>query len=180
MPESNTENYGQWLRKARNAKGWKQAELAEKSGISGQQISNIETGRSPNPQAATRAKLEKALDDVAPEAVVTETQNEQSVENLGALQDFDPYAKADLPKCTGVYVFYDITDRPVYVGRATERDISQRVPEHYEKFWFKPPVVDRGAYIQIDDGELCKKVEQVLIRFLKSNALFNKQGVDRE
>jgi len=77
-------------------------------------------------------------------------------------------------------VFYDITDRPVYVGRATERDIAQRVPEHYEKFWFRPPVVDRGAYIQIDEADLCKKVEQVLIRFLKSNALFNKQGVDRE
>jgi hypothetical protein len=54
------------------------------------------------------------------------------------------------------------------------------VKEHYEKFWFKRPVVDRDAYIQIDEEDLCGQVEQVLIKFLKSNAVFNKRHVDRE
>jgi hypothetical protein len=57
---------------------------------------------------------------------------------------------------------------------------GDRVPEHYEKFWFRRPVVDRGAYVQIQEEDLCSKVEQVLIKFLKSNALFNKQYVERE
>lgn len=170
--------FGDWLRSKRDAKGWTQQELAERSGVSGQQISNIEIGRSPNPRAATRERLQRALEAEAPARVVEKAEAEQRIPNLGVLQDFDPYAD-DLPECSGVYVFYDITDRPVYVGKTTERNIGARVKEHHEKFWFKRPVVTHGAYIEIADADLCGKIEQVLIKFLKSNAVFNKQYVER-
>jgi excinuclease UvrABC nuclease subunit len=107
-------------------------------------------------------------------------EREQEVVGIGSLTDFDPYDDESLPESSGVYVFYDITDRPVYVGKSSKRSIRTRVREHYEKFWFKRPVVDRGSYITIDDETLCTQIEQILIKFLKSNALLNKQHVDRD
>lgn len=172
--------FGDWLRKARATMGWSRQKLAQESGVSGPGIYNLEVGNSRNPQEATRKKLEKALGETAPSTLTAEAAREQEVVGLGTLVDFDPYADDSLPDCPGVYVFYDITDRPVYVGKASKRPIRKRIREHYEKFWFRRPVVDRGSFIRIDDGALCDQVEQVLIKFLKSNALLNKQHVDRE
>jgi transcriptional regulator with XRE-family HTH domain len=174
------QSFGEWLRSEREKKGWTQGELAEQSGVSSQQISNIETGGSPNPQSKTREKLRKALSAELPKEVIEATERQEEIPDLGSLVDFDPYEEEALPEVTGVYVLYDLTERPVYVGKATKRTIAERIPEHYVKFWFKRPVVDRAAYIQVDDEALCGKLEQVLIKFLKSNALLNKQYVDRE
>lgn len=171
----------EWVRSQRDEKGWTVAELAEESGVSIPQIYNLESGRSRNPQSKTRLRLEKAFDAAMPEATpaVEAPGVEPQDVGLGALQDFDPYAESDLPDCSGVYVLYDISDRPVYVGRATKRTIAQRLPEHYEKFWFKRPVVSHAAFISIADEKLCMQIESVLIRFLKSNAVLNRQHVSR-
>lgn len=172
--------FGEWLLKERERKQWSRLELAQKSGVSQPQIFNLEKGNSRNPQESTRKKLEKALGSKAPIGVTAEAAREQEVVGLGSLTDFDPYDEESLPTCPGVYVFYDITDRPVYVGMASRRAIRNRIREHNEKFWFRRPVVDRGSYIRIEDPALCSQVEQVLIRFLKSNALLNKQHVDKD
>jgi hypothetical protein len=47
-------------------------------------------------------------------------------------------------------------------------------------FWFKSPIVEKGAYVHIKDSKLRHQVEQILIKFLKSNAVLNKQSVERE
>ncbi len=75
-------------------------------------------------------------------------------------------------------MFYDVSDRPVYVGKA--KNIKIRVSSHEEKFWFKYPIVSHAAYVEIKDEQLRHQVEQVLIKFLKSNAVINKQSVDRD
>jgi len=93
------------------------------------------------------------------------------------LTDFDPHDDDDLPEVAGIYVFYDVSDRPVYVGKA--QNIAKRVGDHSEKFWFKYPIVSHAAYIEIVDKELRHQVEQILIGFLKSNAVINKQSVTR-
>jgi excinuclease UvrABC nuclease subunit len=77
-----------------------------------------------------------------------------------------------------LYVFYDVSDRPVYVGKAEV--IKKRVSDHVDKFWFKYPIVSHAAYVEIKGTILRHQVEQVLIKFLKSNAVINKQSVDRE
>jgi excinuclease UvrABC nuclease subunit len=74
-------------------------------------------------------------------------------------------------------VFYDVSGRPIYVGKATV--IRDRVRNHHEKFWFKNPIVDHAAYIEIQDERLRTQVEQILIKFLKSNAVLNKHHVER-
>jgi transcriptional regulator with XRE-family HTH domain len=168
--------FGAWLIKARTEAGMSKAELADAAGISLPTIYNIESGRSSNPQDETKKRLEKALKAKIPEDVKSEIADEQEIVGLGSLKDFDPYG-ADVPTRPGVYVFYDVSDRPIYIGKA--ENISQRVRDHEEKFWFKRPIVDRAAFIEIKDSKLRHQVEQVLIKFLKSNAVINKQSVDR-
>jgi transcriptional regulator with XRE-family HTH domain len=171
--------FGDWLRQARLEERLTVAELADQSGVSVPAIYNLEAGRSRNPQLRTRERIARALGADVPAEIAREAQEQQEVAGIGPLTDFDPYEERDLPDCRGVYVFYDISDRPVYVGKAPRRSIRDRVRDHNDKFWFKRPVVNHAAYIQIDDENLCGQIEQVLIRFLKSNAVLNKQNVDR-
>lgn len=169
---------GAWLRKARAAAGLSVAELADASGLTRVAIYNIESGRSLNPRSESRARLAKALKTTVPGDVTKEAEQEQEVEGLGSLTDFDPHNDKDRPAAPGVYVFYDVSDRPVYVGKSQE--ISKRVGEHAKNaFWFRRPIVDHGAYLKIADPKLRHQVEQVLIKFLKSNAVLNEQSVDR-
>lgn len=169
-----------WLRDARKAKELTQKQLAKASGISAQQISNLETGRSRNPQQDTIELLKKALGSAPTADAMKEEVAATDIPGLGSLQDFDPYATERLPEVKGVYVFYDKTKRPVYVGRATKRPISKRVVEHSDKFWFKAPVVNSAFYLKIEDEALCKQTEQVLIKFLRTHLLLNKQSVETE
>lgn len=171
--------FGEWLRTARKERSWSRADLADRSGVSHMAIWNLENGRTSNPQRSTRARLEKALGIEVPADVTREAESEVQVQGLGSLVDFDPHDESALPSVPGVYVFYDISDRPVYVGMARKQAISERVRQHYDKFWFKRPIVSHGSYIEITDETLCAQVEQILIRFLKSNAVLNERMVDR-
>lgn len=58
---SSRDDFGEWLRREREARGCTRQELADLSGISAQQISNIEVGRTAHPQDGTRKKLRDAL-----------------------------------------------------------------------------------------------------------------------
>ena len=170
--------FGSWVRETRTAAGLTVPDLAEKSGVSIPQIYNIEAGRSTNPREQTRKKLETALDSKVPKAVTEVAAEDSSIEGLGPLTDFDPHDESDLPAVPGVYVFYDVSDRPVYVGKS--KSIKGRVKSHFEKFWFKYPIVSHAAYVEVKDEVLRHQVEQVLIKFLKSNAVINKQSVDAD
>ena len=111
-----SEIFGAWLSKARTAAGMSKSELAEASGLSLPTIYNLESGRSANPQDETRKRIEKALKTEIPKEVQKEAAEEQEIIGLGSLKDFDPHG-SDIPKLPGVYVFYDVSDRPVYIGK---------------------------------------------------------------
>lgn len=66
------------IRRARVDKGWSAGTLAEKSGISVEQIRNIESGRTRNPRAETLHKLAKVL-RVKPSEIDPMLQEEASV-----------------------------------------------------------------------------------------------------
>ena len=93
------------------------------------------------------------------------------------LIEFNPHDPKDYPTVGGIYVLYDISDRPLYIGQG--RSIDKRLRNHYDKFWFKPPIVQSTSYVQVDEKPLRERVEAVLIKFLKSNAVINKRLVDR-
>jgi transcriptional regulator with XRE-family HTH domain len=153
------------------------AELSEKSGVSMPAIYGLEAGRIENPRKETVRKLERALGEEAPSDVKEEMEEEANIEGLGSFTDFDPHDNENLPSASGVYVLYDISERPIYVGMGA--DISKRIKDHREKFWFKEPIVETGSYVEINDELLRRQLETLLIKFLKSNAVINKQSVDR-
>ena len=168
------DGFGAWLRQHRQSAGLTQQSLAKEAGVSQMTISLIESGKTPNPRRSTREQLAKALgssltDELAEGAP---EQAELELAGVGDFRDFNPHDEQDWPEAAGVYVFYDISDRPVYVGKA-ER-IRSRVKSHEQKFWFKNPIVETGAYAEIADETLRDQVETLLIRFLKSNAILNK------
>ncbi len=169
--------FGAWLKRAREKSSLSVPALAKKAEVTPAAIYNLESGRSTNPQVSIRKRLEAALGKDTPDDVIDEAKREQAVEGLGSLIDFDPYSQDDLPVYGGVYVLYDISDRPIYVGQG--QVIKKRILAHSKKPWFLPGIVHTAAYIQIEEVKLRRQVEEILIRFLKSNAIMNKQHVER-
>lgn len=164
-----------WLARALTKRNMTAHELSKTSGISAPTIYNLLNGGAQNPQQRTLKRLEKALHDKF------EREDEagaKEVPGIGELVDFNPHDPADHPNKPGVYVFYDISGRPIYVGKAN--DIADRVDDHKEKFWFKQPIVETAAYIEIGDKKLRDQVETVLIQFLKKNAVINKNKTARD
>ena len=166
-----------WLSRTRLERKMSVPELAAKAELSAPAIYNIESGRITNPRAETIRRLEAALEEKVPSETREEIREEATVEGVGEFFEFDPLNRGDWPDVPGIYVLYDISERPVYVGQGSS--IKKRIQDHEEKFWFKSPIVSTAAYIKIPDGDLRKKIETILIRFLKRNAVINKQHVER-
>jgi len=167
-----------WLTKARLAGKLSVPELAQKSGITPPAIYRIEQGVTRNLRKKTREQLEKALGSAMPKDALEEVEGEAAVEGLGKLEDFDPHVDEERPDEPGIYVLYDISERPIYVGEGAK--VRARIRDHEEKFWFKRPIVESASWIKIGDDKLRRQIETLLIKFLKSNAVINKQNVVRE
>lgn len=175
--EGDPSAFATWLVRTRINKGFSVAELANKSSVAIPTIYAIESGRINNPRQKTVGKLERSLGEKVPADTAAETEEQATIEGLGELVGIDPHVDDDVPAVPGIYVFCDINERPIYVGESG--NIKHRLRDHRDKFWFRPPIVDTGAYIKIGDKDLRRKIETILIRFLKSNAVLNKQKVDR-
>jgi transcriptional regulator with XRE-family HTH domain len=171
--------FGEWLRTERMLRTLSRTELAAISGVSRMQISNLERGRTRNPQPTTREKLARALEVHVPAEVAIEAEREIAVEWFRSLTAFDPHDDESLPLTAGVYVFYDISGTPIYVGMSPRHPIRDRVREHYEKFWFKKPIVDRASYIAVQDENLCAQIAMVLLRLLKSNVALTQRLIEQ-
>ena len=168
---------GAWLNKHRLEQELSVPELADKAGLSPVAVYNIESGRSQNPQRKTVTKLEAALGKhLSPEAK-KEAKEEATIEGVGEWFNFDPHNQSDWPAVAGIYVLYDISDRPLYVGQG--QNIATRLRDHHQKFWFRAPIVQHAAFVGVDNKSLREQIEKVLIKFLKSNAVLNQQNVDR-
>lgn len=177
-PTTGGTSYGDWLSGTRVEHGMSRVELAAQSGVSAPQIWNIETGATANPRASTRRRLEQALGARPPEAIVEAVEQEAEIAGVGQFIDFDPHDENDYPSEPGVYVFYDISDRPIYVGESG--NIKNRIRnDHTEKFWYRTPIVENASYVRVDDQTLRRQLESTLIKFLKSNAVVNQRGVER-
>lgn len=170
--------FGVWLSKARTEHQWTPAQLGEKAGVSVPTIYNIESGRVKYPNQSTIKRLEKALGETLDRDIQEQMGAEASIAGLGALEDFDPHSPEDSPEGPGVYVIYDVSNRPIYVGES--KDVKRRINEHRDKFWFRSPITHSASYVRISDKNLRRQVEAVLIKFLKNNAVINQQQVDRE
>jgi hypothetical protein len=114
----------------------------------------------------------------APRDVVEAAEQQAEISGVGQFVDFDPHDENDFPSEPGVYVFYDVSDRPIYVGESG--DIKKRIRSgHTDKFWYRSPIVDKASYVRVDDQLLRRQIENALIKFLKSNAVINQRQVER-
>jgi transcriptional regulator with XRE-family HTH domain len=165
-----------WLSRAMAKKDLTAPEVARRAGVSIPTIYNLLSGRAENPQARTLAAIERAVDQKFESSERSDSVPDSG--GVGELIDFDPHDDSQIPGKGGVYVFYDIAQRPIYVGQAT--NIARRISDHKEKFWFRRPILEFGAYIEIQDKKLRNQVETVLIQFLKNNAVINKNKRARE
>lgn len=171
--------FGDWLQAEMQKKGLKIADLVARTGITHTGIWNIVKGNTVSPRQETREKLAAALGAVVPPAIQSEIK-EQSTPLPGyEWVDFTPGDLETVPQESGVYVFYDVTDRPVYVGKSSS-NVRVRVRDHMTRFWFQAPLVVRGAFLSVPDPDMCLKIETVLIRFLGKHALLNVKGVVRD
>ena len=170
---------GVWLYEARKTKNFTMEKLSKTARVSITTINNIENGYTENPRKDTIERLQKALSVDVPEESLRASNEASEITGLGHLTDFSPdlTAKSEWPSVSGVYVLYDISDRPVYVGQS--RNIAKRLKEHSDKFWYREPIVKYASYVPIEDNDLRRQTEDILIKFLKSNAVLNKHQVDR-
>lgn len=169
--------FSAWVERNRSKKNWTRPELASRAGVTAPTIYSIESGKTSNPQKRTRKRLEHAFGEDLPSDIRTETHRNSNIEGFGELVDFNPYDPNDLPNVGGVYVFYDVSERPMYVGMAA--NIKRRIGDHKDRFWFKPPIVETASFVQISEDNRRREIEKLLIKFLKSNAVINQQNVDR-
>jgi transcriptional regulator with XRE-family HTH domain len=169
--------FGAWLNRERIQAALSVSQLAELAGVAAPTIYGIESGRIGNPRDSTQAAISRAIGKPIPQEVSDELKDQASIEGIGELVDFDPNTESDIPTEAGVYVLYDITERPVYVGQAS--NIRRRMREHSDKFWFKAPIVENAAFVAIPDQQGRDRIEKLLIKFLKSNALLNIKNVSR-
>jgi DNA-binding Xre family transcriptional regulator len=166
-----------WINAQMSKQDLEPQDLAEEAGISTATVKNLITGKTENPTTSTVDKVEKALGESIPEDTAEDMRQDAEVAGIGQMQSFDPRGE-DLPEGPGVYVFYDISERPVYVGKSIT-DVRARIRSHREKFWFRSPIVETGEYIGSDDDDMIKSIETLLIKFMKSNAVLNKKEVER-
>ena len=165
-----------WLFRGLEKKGMTANELARKAGVSAPTIYNILKGGAENPQQRTLKAIEIALGETFERSAPQRVSKNEKVA-IGELVDFNPYDPEDLPGKPGVYVFYDISGRPIYVGKSS--NIAGRFDDHKDKFWVRPPIVQTAAYVEIPDEATRNQVETVLIQFLKNNAVMNKNKTVR-
>jgi transcriptional regulator with XRE-family HTH domain len=170
-------SFSTWLAEARGKAGLTRQQLAKKADVSPQTIYLIETGKIASPRESTVKTLTEALGRDPSKVVQEQIAAAGKIEGVGEFRDFDPHDDADVPTVPGVYVFYDVSDRPIYVGKG--KNIRTRVKDHADKFWFKLPIVQTAAYVEIRDPELRDQVETLLIKFLKKNAIINKYKLHR-
>ena len=171
--------FGDWFRNEMATQNLSIASLVERTGITYTGIWNIIKGNTISPRKETRDKLAAALNKTIPPVIEAEIKDQ--AELLPGLEwvDFTPTDLETVPQASGVYVFYDITDRPVYVGKSSY-NVRNRVKDHQTRFWFKAPLVVRGSFLSIPDANLCTSIETILIKFLGKHALLNSKGVVRD
>jgi transcriptional regulator with XRE-family HTH domain len=171
--------FGDWLRQQMIEKDVSITRLSELSGLTYPGIWNIVEGNTRSPRDETRKRLAKALEARIPKAVEEVTEAESNEIPGYEWTTFTPSDLNTIPDQAGVYVFYDITDRPVYVGKSNS-SVRGRIKDHSTRFWFKPPLVVTGGFIPVPEKTMCDTIESILIKFLGKHALLNEKGKRRD
>lgn len=156
--------FGRWVKHNREKLDFSVPKLAKKAGVTPKTIYDIESGIRPNPQNKTIERLEKALKAHVPQETKKEMAEEAKIEGIGEWRTFDFKSQDDYPTCPGIYILFAPYKHPVYVGEGG--DISKRISNHEDKFWFSKMDINASAYVEISDRKIRKGIEALLIKCL--------------
>ena len=174
--------FGRWLEAELSAKTMNPWDLAQRSDILVHHIEQILRGDIRHPMPAVMKSIQESLDEEVDTITRDAIRQDSEIEGFGDFCDFDPHGDQSLwPTGSGVYVFYDISSRPVYVGETS--DLHRRMKQYFSPqrrmWWVSQPIVETASFIPVEETQLRKRLEKILIRFLKSNAVMNRTHVRR-
>lgn len=174
--------FGRWLEAELSAKAMNSWDLAQRSDILVHHIEQILRGDIRHPMPAVMKSIQESLDEEVDTVTRNAIRQDSEIEGFGDFCDFDPHGDQSLwPTGSGVYVFYDISSRPVYVGETS--DLQRRMKQYFSPqrrmWWVSQPIVETASFIPVEETQLRKRLEKILIRFLKSNAVMNRTHVRR-
>ena len=177
-------SFGERLRRARVRNAMTQGDLGEKIGVAQATISNWEIGKIV-PSKEQKAELKRVLGGFSPEPSLNRT---EPVASVGPTPLSGWLTKTRLEKNLSVpelAVAAGVSAQAVYniesgrilnprqeTIRRLERALGKDIPKEAKE--------EIREEAKIEDKSLREKVETLLIRFLKSNAVINKQSVERE
>lgn len=179
------DSFGAWLRRELKRRNMTLQELSDKSGVTMTTISLIQTGKIQRPQRKTIDKIEgvlkagpKVKDQAPPEEPPELSSTTSEKLAIGVWQDFVIEDVDSWPTSPGVYILYDVSKRPTYVGKS--QNIRNRLREHKRQKWWVDETVVTAAYIEVKDVNLRSRLEEILITFANGNILVNKNLVERD
>jgi transcriptional regulator with XRE-family HTH domain len=168
---------GEWLRSKREERKLTMGELAQKTGLSWPAIKLIEDGVTQSPHRKTVEALEKVLGEL-PSVQSKDFEDERKVAGfdligINDIDDWQAEASRTREKIPCIYIIYDKSNRPVYIGQTD--NLYRRFKNHEREFWWKKPIAHRYAYIVVEDAKFRRDVEKVMIKLVGTHALMNEQ-----
>ena len=174
--------FGRWLYAELSSKNMNSWDLAQSSEIPEEHIEQIIRGEIRHPMPAVMKSIQESIDEKLDAKTIDAIREDSEIEGFGEFVDFDPHGDtARWPTGGGVYVFYDVSSRPVYVGETGDlhRRMKDYFSPHRRMWWVSQPIVETASFIPVEDTKVRKRLEKILIRFLKSNAVMNRVHVRR-
>ena len=168
-------DFAAWIGLQMEAKNLTNQRLAQLAGCHPTTVSSILAGRIENPSNEMMAKIRMALNEDVPASIVRDLHERKTFENKEDVwDDFNPHDHDSIPNKPGVYALFSPTDAVMYVGMA--QNVRSRISSHRDKKWFLPEIIEYGMLFYSDDENERKKIEDILIKFLRTRAWLNKSG----
>lgn len=173
--EENDFDFAEWLRFQMEAKSLSCTQLSKLAGCHNTTISAILNRRIENPSNEMMEKIRTALQEEIPLVVTNDLNEKKKFDNKQDVwDDFNPHDHDSIPNKPGVYALFSPTNIVLYVGKA--QNVRSRIASHREKKWFLQDIIEYGMLFYSDDENERKKIEDILIKFLRTNAWLNKAG----
>lgn len=173
--EENDFDFAEWLTFQMEAKSLSGTQLSKLAGCHNTTISAILNRRIENPSNEMMEKIRTALQEEIPLVVTNDLNEKKKFDNKQDVwDDFNPHDHDSIPNKPGVYALFSPTNIVLYVGKA--QNVRSRIASHREKKWFLQDIIEYGMLFYSDNENERKKIEDILIKFLRTNAWLNKAG----
>jgi hypothetical protein len=68
--------------------------------------------------------------------------------------------------------------QPFHLNLRNAPSTASHIKAYQDRLWFKSPIVEYASYVPVQNAKLRHQIERILIKFLKANAVLNKQQTE--